>query len=106
MSFPEYADLEKPLLCYIYFHGGSNYRVETGSTYRPLANYFGLSTSERLQTVSDIDPDLKWNNMVRWARNSLRKHGYLADSPRGVWQLSDAGVMAAQLCASAYSALK
>lgn len=35
MSFPEYADLEKPLLCYIYFHGGSNYRVETGSTYRP-----------------------------------------------------------------------
>lgn len=106
MTFPSYADLEDPLLCFIYFHGGEDYRLETVSTYLPLAHYFGLSDSERHETISSTDPDPKWNNMVRWARNSLRKKGYLAQTPRGIWQLSDKGVYAAQRIAPAYASLK
>jgi hypothetical protein len=38
-------------------------------------------------------PDLpRWRNTAQWARNSMVKEGLLkADSPRGVWQISDKG---------------
>lgn len=39
------------------------------------------------------DPDMpRWKNAARWARNSMVKKGLLRDdSPRGVWQISEAG---------------
>jgi hypothetical protein len=39
-------------------------------------------------------PDMpRWKNAAQWARNSMVKEGLLRnDSPRGVWQISDAGV--------------
>lgn len=39
------------------------------------------------------EPDMpRWKNAAQWARNSLVKDGLLrSDSPRGVWQISDAG---------------
>ena len=34
----------------------------------------------------------RWRNAAQWARNSMIKEGLLkADSPRGVWELTDAG---------------
>ncbi len=39
--------------------------------------------------------DMRWRNTAQWARNSMVKEGLLkADSPRGVWEISDAGRMA------------
>ena len=39
------------------------------------------------------DPqELRWRNTAKWARNTLVKEGLLsADSPRGVWTITDAG---------------
>lgn len=40
------------------------------------------------------DPDMpRWKNAAQWARNSMVKEGLMRnDSPRGVWQISDAGI--------------
>ena len=52
-------------------------------------------------TLKDVDyeplasePDMpRWKNTAQWARNSMVKEGLLrADSPRGVWQISEAGI--------------
>ena len=39
------------------------------------------------------DPELpRWRNTGQWARNALVKQGLMRrDSPRGVWEISDAG---------------
>jgi hypothetical protein len=39
------------------------------------------------------DPDMpRWRNAAQWARNSMVKEGLLkADSPRGIWEITDAG---------------
>jgi hypothetical protein len=39
------------------------------------------------------DPDLpRWRNTAQWARNSMVREGLLRnDSPRGIWEISDAG---------------
>jgi hypothetical protein len=51
--------------------------VLKGVDYQPLAS----------------DPNnLRWRNTAQWARNSMVKDGLLkADSPRGVWEMSEAG---------------
>lgn len=37
--------------------------------------------------------ELRWENNAKWARNDLRKLGYISsDSPRGVWKITDSGV--------------
>ena len=49
----------------------------------------GLGTSERtgVSTASR-----RWRNAAQWARNSMIHEGLLkADSPRGVWEISDQG---------------
>ena len=40
------------------------------------------------------DPDMpRWKNAAQWARNSMVKEGLLrSNSPRGVWEISDAGI--------------
>ena len=95
MSLPNYESIEEPLLVLLYRRGGRNYEMRTADTYKPLAKYFKLTFSDMEQTVSPTDPNPRWNNMVRWAREQLRKRGYLGDSPRGVWRLSDDGLLAA-----------
>jgi len=99
MPFPEYEELERPLLCYIHQNGGSKFEVQASSTYIPLADHFRLSTSERLQLRGDGRDEALWNNMVQWARRKLKDNGYLESAPRGVWRLSAAGIKAAErLC--------
>ena len=50
--------------------------------------------------VSSGDP--RWWNAACWARNELREDGLIsADSPRGVWELTEAGrTRAMSLCGS------
>lgn len=42
------------------------------------------------------DPEmLRWRNTAQWARNSMVKEGLLKpDSPKGIWEITDAGRMA------------
>lgn len=102
MAFPEYADIEEPLLCFIYLRGGPGHDVAASDSYRPLADYFGLSELERKQPREDRDEPL-WNNMVQWARRKLNDNGYLAASRHGRWKLSDAGIAAAKRCSDKYA---
>lgn len=39
------------------------------------------------------DPDLpRWRNTAQWARAAMVKEGLMkGDSPRGMWEISDAG---------------
>ncbi len=105
-SFPQYADLEDPLLCLIFFRGGTEYELHASDTYRPLADFLGLSHSERHEVLDDGTERPKWNNMVQWARRSLKKRGLLAGAGWGIWKLSDKGVMEAQRVQHKYSKLK
>lgn len=96
MAFPEYEEIEKPLLCLIYRSGGGKHEVRASDTYRPLADHFKLTTSERAEPRKDGKDEPLWNNMVQWARRKLNENGYLASSPRGIWRLSDTGIAAAK----------
>jgi restriction system protein len=55
---------------------------------------------KRMKSVlNDVDyeqlstnPDPRWRNAAQWARNTMVQDGLLkADSPRGVWEISDKG---------------
>jgi len=106
VGYPEYQDIEDPLLCFIYQNGGANYQVHASDTYGPLADYFSLSQWERTrsrdETHSDGRDEPLWNNMVQWARRKLKDKGYLAPSPRGTWRLSEEGILAARRVCSGY----
>jgi restriction endonuclease Mrr len=106
MTFPAYEDIEGPLLCQILFHGGPDYEVHASDAYRPLADFFGLNASERNEVLNDGTGRSRWNNMVQWARRKLNDRDYLADSPHGIWKLSDTGVVAAQRVQHKYLQLK
>src|SRR5688572_16041500 len=105
-SFPGYEDIEEPLLCLILFHGGPEHAVRASDAYRPLADFFGLSDSQRHEVLDDDTGRPKWNNMVQWARRKLNERGFLSAAGYGVWKLSDKGLMAAQRIQSKYTKLK
>lgn len=44
------------------------------------------------QPLASDPNNLRWRNTAQWARNSMVKDGLLkADSPRGVWEITEAG---------------
>ncbi|HDR9251444.1 winged helix-turn-helix domain-containing protein [Burkholderia vietnamiensis] len=101
MKIIKSTDIESALLKHIYDAGGS---VKSSATYMPLGVAFGLSPEEMKQTLDEVQGHggsaSKWENMVRWARNSLAEQGYLLrpnpKSPRGTWELTETGKLAAQ----------
>jgi len=45
-----------------------------------------------MQRLSSLSKQKRWENTVRWARNSLVNKGLLAaDSPRGIWEITKEG---------------
>ena len=101
MPFPEYKELENPLLALIYLNGGEQYEIQAKDAYEPLADFFGLPEEDRQKTRDEIFADGEsgkaWNNRVQWARKSLNDYGYLDRSaPRSVWKLSKTGIEAAR----------
>lgn len=95
MAFPKYSEIQIPLLAEIERRGGSTRpsdQDQLGRTvYEALADYFDLGRPERTISVKEGSHDLKWNNMVRWARNDLRKLDYLDGSQYGIWSISEKG---------------
>jgi hypothetical protein len=97
-TFPKYIDIQLPLAQEILLRGGETKPTDTDqygrTVYDALADHFNLSDSQRKITIFENKKERpKWENMVRWARNDLRKKSFLTpDSPRGVWKLSEQGL--------------
>ena len=105
MGFPEYDDMEGPLLCYIYFNGGSSYSASPSETYKPLADFFGLSKEERNRPRPDGYSGTQWQNRVQWTRQRLINRDDLDGSIRNVWRLTPQGVRRARRIADRYESL-
>jgi len=80
----------RPILEVLAEMGGSG---ETGE----VLDRVGRKMKGLLKDV-DFDPlasgpdNPRWRNAAQWARNAMVREGLLkADSPRGVWQISDKG---------------
>lgn len=100
MPYPSYDQLEMPLLKLIYENGGPNHELQAIATYKPLADHFGLSETERTRSRAEVRNDGRdepfWNNLIQWARRRLNDKGYLAKASRGYWRLSDLGILKAK----------
>jgi hypothetical protein len=99
--YPTHDRIEKALLMYIYCHGDPSYAIRCKETYEPLAVFFNLlEPAKRLKRREDYSDNTQdspaWDNQVQWARRGLKKVGYLAPSPRGIWRLSDLGIRQAR----------
>jgi hypothetical protein len=94
--FPSYKEIERALLSLLYISGGE---LEAHETYKPLADFFGLT--ERARAISRGEyygnhPQRAWHNQVEYGRRELKKAGYLdLSAPRGVWRLNKQGFLAA-----------
>jgi restriction endonuclease Mrr len=95
---PSYDDICLPLLAEIHVRGGQSKprdKNRHGQTiYAALANYFSLTQTDLSRKVLEDDGTArsKWENMVRWARNDLKKKGLLLAPSHGVWAIGDKGL--------------
>lgn len=92
--FPKYDEIQVPLLRELARRGGQSGPSDIGpngkDVYEVLADHFELSEEARDAAISESGRS-KWKNMVRWARNDLKKAGYLDAPRRGVWAVSEKG---------------
>lgn len=97
-AFPAYGEMWPELLLELYRRGGttstSDKNASGNTVFDELAERFELT--EELLSVTFMDygrERSKWQNMVRWARNDLRKKGLLAESSKyGLWELTQTGI--------------
>ena len=85
-SYPPESEITRELARLLNEHGGE---MRSSNTYAKLAGRFELSAVLEHQIMDD--GRRKWDNTVQWARNDLRKAGWLADSEHGLWKLSEIG---------------
>lgn len=99
---PKYEEIEIPLLAELHARGGRSrpkQRDSRGRTvYEALAQYFQLTGADLSEKVVESNGTTrsKWENMVRWARNELRKKELLIASGYGVWAVGQEGVEVVQ----------
>src|SRR4051812_10109626 len=96
--FPKYREIQRPLLQELIRRGGSAKPTQVDSDgwtlYEAVAKHFNLSDADLAATVAERSGTAqrsKWQNMVRWARNDLRKAGHLRSSRYGEWTVTDEG---------------
>ena len=95
--FPKYQEIQIPLLAEIKSRGGqtrpSERNQEGKNIYEALADVFNLPVELRSIQIYEANgtPRSKWENMVRWARNDLKKQGYLEAPSHGIWQITNTG---------------
>jgi hypothetical protein len=89
------AAYREPILRVLREMGGSGKAAE-------VLEKIGQIMKPRLQRV-DFEPlasnpdNPRWRNAAQWARNTMVKEGLLkADSPRGIWELTDLGMQQAR----------
>jgi hypothetical protein len=98
---PKYNEIQHPLLSELLRRGGaarpSDEDASGYDVYEALSRYFNLSDADQSMRIYENGKARpKWQNMVRWARNDLRKLGLLDSTRRGVWALTDAGAVQAR----------
>lgn len=93
---PKYADVELPLLRELVLRGGAakprDLDGQGRTVYDSLADQFGLSAADRVETTAGSDGRPTWERMVRWARQKLLDRGLLAGNRHGIWHVTDDGV--------------
>src|SRR5262249_23530951 len=58
--------------------------------------YLDWRTVPQEKLIELVKTEPQWKNEIRWARNELRKRGYLdVSAPRGIWRLTAEGVAVA-----------
>ena len=108
MAFPEESLRQEALLCLIYyrgFRGHSDYRLAARETYRPLAEFFGLSQADLARLAGDQRRSA-WEINIQGTRERLAQRGYVQrPPPHGIWKLTSEGVEKARSLASSYAEL-
>jgi hypothetical protein len=94
-------------LCLIYFNKGE---IKVNEAYKPLANFFNLLDTSRSisrgEYFSGDREELAWHCLVQWGKNNLKKSNDLeSNSPRGVWKLTEEGVLRASNIKNRFSKL-
>lgn len=70
-------------------------QLPEGPGYRWLEEhgYDDWRTVPQEKLIELVKTESQWKNEVRWARNTIRKQGYLdTTAPRGVWRLNSSGI--------------
>lgn len=95
---PHCDDICLPLLAELQRRGGHSRpkdKNRNGKTiYAVLADYFTLTPADLNEKIYEEDGTArsKWKNMVRWARNDLKKKGLLIAPSHGVWAVGGRGL--------------
>jgi restriction system protein len=90
MARPAQVALEIPLLRAIQRLGGN---ARPRDVYDPVAEEFPELTDADRQERMESNGSLKWENDVQWARQRLVGKGEIDGSIRGVWSLTDKGLV-------------
>jgi hypothetical protein len=113
MAYPAEELRQEALLCLIYLRGrkeNSIYQLKPDETYEPLADFFGLTESQRNEIVPG-DPwtgknRSNWEIHVQGTRERLAGAGYIKrPPPRGIWRLTSDGIKKAESLVHKYTAL-
>ncbi|MBK8914756.1 MAG: winged helix-turn-helix domain-containing protein [Phycisphaerales bacterium] len=80
----------QPILTVLSRMGGTGKVAETLEQVKQLMK--PVLKDVDFQPLASGPDNPRWRNAAQWARNSMIKEGFLkADSPRGVWEISDTG---------------
>lgn len=98
IMLPHYHELYLPLLAELQRRGGISRPRDCNDAkqtiYIALAKYFDLTEADLQEKVYEDDGTSrsKWENVVRWARNDLKKKHLLLAPTHGVWAIGEEGL--------------
>jgi len=87
VPIPKIKEIEIPLLHLINSLGGE---IWPKDTYEPLADYFKLTKGEREEMLPNA-PARKFENKIQWTRMRLVYKGFIDNSVRGIWKITEKG---------------
>lgn len=89
MAIPNQASIQLPLLLEVERAGGN---VRPRDVYQRLEKHFpDLTEADKLIRRPRAPRAFVWENLVNWARNSLREQGHMGAEQWGVWQITPEG---------------
>lgn len=88
MSIPNYQRFVEPLLRLL---SKNPTGVRSAEAYQNLADELGLTEEDRAALLPSGFQTV-YQNRIGWARDRLRRVGYVSSPQRGVWQITEAGV--------------
>jgi len=77
--------------------------MRSEDTYRPLAEFFGLSLNDRYEETTGGRS--RWDNLIQNSRQHLVDAGLLDHRDRGIWTLTSQGILKAEKIVRYYQKL-